>query len=210
MDRPRNGTPPELWDPVVRLTHWVIAGVVVANAVLTEGGGALHVWLGWTGMAFMALRLIWGLAGSPEARFSAFPPRIIPALSHLNRLRKGKSREFPSHNPAGALMIHAFWATLAIMFATGLAMTRAQAPWEVARQQVAVASGGWSALAAEARSEGGAGAAESEGDHWIEELHEFGADLLLLLAVLHLAGVLVESMLLRRSLVPPMLLGRRR
>lgn len=206
MNPPRTGAPPKLWDPVVRLTHWVIAGVVIANALLTEGGSALHVWLGWAGMAFMILRLFWGVAGSPEARFSAFPPRIIPALSHLNRLRKGKSREFPSHNPAGALVIYAFWATLAIMFVTGLAMTKAEMPWEVAAQQAAAASGEWS----EVGGASGAGAAESEDDHWIEELHEFGADLLLLLAVLHLAGVVVESMLLQRSLLRPMLLGRRR
>ncbi|MCA0274222.1 MAG: cytochrome b/b6 domain-containing protein [Proteobacteria bacterium] len=210
MYRPDEIAPPDPWDIVVRVTHWVIAGVVIANALMTEGGSTLHVALGWIGMGCLALRLIWGVAGAPEARFSAFPPRIIPALSHLNRLRKGKSREFRSHNPAGALMIYAFWAMLAIMFATGLAMTRAATPWEVARQQDAVAAGDWSALATNDGSEGMQAASIGEDDHWIEELHGFGADLLLLLAVFHLGGVVLESRLLRRSLVRPMLLGRRR
>jgi len=79
MYRPDEIAPPDPWDIVVRVTHWVIAGVVIANALMTEGGSTLHVALGWIGMGCLALRLIWGVAGAPEARFSAFPPRIIPA-----------------------------------------------------------------------------------------------------------------------------------
>ena len=33
----------ELWDPVVRLTHWSIAVIVLLNAVLTEGDSLLHI-----------------------------------------------------------------------------------------------------------------------------------------------------------------------
>ena len=94
MSRDLVGPPPALWDPVVRVSHWVIAGAVAANALFTKGGGALHVWLGWIGMAFLAIRLVWGLVGPWEARFAAFPPRPIDALSHLNRLARRRRREF--------------------------------------------------------------------------------------------------------------------
>ena len=43
--------PVRLWDPVIRLTHWGIALMVLANAVLTEGGSRIHVWAGWAGLA---------------------------------------------------------------------------------------------------------------------------------------------------------------
>jgi cytochrome b len=60
---------------------------------------------------------------------------------------------------------------------------------------------------------------ESEGEssdkdnslrHTAEEVHEVVANLLLLLAALHVAGVFLESRAMRRNLVAPMVLGQRR
>ncbi len=210
MSRDLVGEPPALWDPVIRVSHWVIAGVVAANALFTKGGGALHVWLGWIGMAFLAIRLVWGVIGPWEARFAAFPPRPIDALSHLNRLVRRRGREFRSHNPAGAMMIYALWLSLGIVIATGLVMTRGTTPWDVARQQEAVAAGDWSALVDDSADTTGSAGAEAEGGHWVQALHEIGANLLLVLAVLHLGGVLAESLVLQRNIVRPMLFGTRR
>ena len=210
MSRDLVGPPPALWDPVVRVSHWVIAGAVAANALFTKGGGALHVWLGWIGMAFLAIRLVWGFIGPWEARFAAFPPRPIDALSHLNRLARRRRREFRSHNPAGAMMIYALWLSLGIVIATGIVMTKGATPWDVARQQEAVAAGDWSALVDDSADATGSAGAEAEGGHWVQDLHEIGANLLLVLAVLHLGGVLAESLVLRRNIVRPMLFGTRR
>jgi cytochrome b len=209
MSRPHEGTPPDLWDPVVRVSHWVIAGVVVGNALLTKGGGTVHVWLGWIGMVFLILRLVWGLVGSVEARFAAFPPRPGAAIAHIRHLLKGKPPEYRSHNPAGAMMIYALWASLAIVIGTGVVLTKGATPWEIARQQAAVATGDWSALVTEGDS--GEGTAEvGEGGHLIANIHQLGGNLLLILAVLHLGGVAAESVALRRNIVRPMISGRRR
>ena len=212
MSRPRESSAPTLWDPVVRISHWLIAAVVVANAVFTKGGGAVHVWLGWIGIAFLLVRLVWGLVGTAEARFAAFPPRPRAAIVHLLHLSRGRPREYRSHNPAGAMMIYALWASLAVVMATGVILTRGATPWEIARQQSAVAAGDWSALVTEGDGEGAGGdAAEAgEGGHLIAEIHEVGGNLLLILAVIHVAGVAAESVALRRNLVRPMLLGKRR
>jgi cytochrome b len=191
MSRPpqTNITPPDLWDPVVRITHWGLAGIILMNAVLNEGGSLLHVWLGWIGMALLLLRLVWGGFGPKEARFSAFPPNPRAALSHLRGLVTGGAQHYPSHNPAGALVIYAFWALLLVVTVTGLLMTGGQTPMQVARDKAAVASGDWSVA---------------------EEAHEVAANLILLLAVLHIAGVVIESRAMRRNLVAAMVAGRRR
>ena len=195
---------PRLWDPVVRLTHWGIACAVLLNALVTEGGSLGHVSLGWIGMALLILRLIWGVFGPSEARFSAFPPNPAAALRHLAALAAGHPREHPSHNPAGALMAYGFWATLVAVIVTGLVMTGGATPMQVARDKAAVASGDWAALISKDDS--------SDDDepglrHTAEEIHEMAANLLLLLAVLHVAGVVVEGRRLRRNLVAPMLFG---
>lgn len=193
----------------MRVSHWVIAAVVVGNTLLTKGGGTLHVWLGWTGMVFLAVRLVWGLIGSAEARFAAFPPRPRAAIEHIRHLFRGAPPEYRSHNPAGAMMIYALWAALAIVIGTGLVLTKGATPWEIGRQQAAVATGDWSALV----TDGDAGEGtevEGEGGHLIGTIHQLGGNLLLVLAVLHLAGVAAESVALRRNIVRPMILGRRR
>jgi cytochrome b len=197
--------PPDLWDPVVRITHWGLAGIILMNAVLNEGGSLLHVWLGWIGMALLLLRLVWGGLGPAEARFSAFPPNPRAALSHLRGLVAGRVGHYPSHNPAGALVIYLFWALLGVVTVTGLVMTSGQTPMEVAEDKAAVAAGNWSALVAE----GDDGEDRRFGD-LAEEVHEVAANLILMLAVLHIAGVIVESRAMRRNLVAPMIIGRPR
>ena len=201
--------PPSLWDPVVRLTHWGIAVSVLVNAALDEGGSLLHVSLGWLVMALLILRLLWGVLGPAEARFSAFPPNPMAALRHLRLLAMGRVRDYPSHNPAGAMMAYAFWACLALVTVTGLIMTGGATPMQVAADKAAVASGDWSALIRE--SEGESSEDEDGGlRHTAEEVHEVVANLLLILAALHVAGVLVEARAMRRNLVAPMVLGQRR
>lgn len=207
-DQPAQGgavAPPDPWDLLVRITHWGIALGVLANGLLNEDGGIAHVLIGWGLLALLVVRLGWGLAGPPEARFSAFPPDPRAALAHLAALVRGTVREHPSHNPAGALMAYALWACLSLVILTGVGMTGLDGPVTAMRHKAAVAQGDWSVLALDAdehdRDEGLTDA--------LEEVHEVAANLLLILAALHVAGVLVESRALRRNLVRPMLTGRK-
>lgn len=198
--------PPSLWDPVVRLTHWGIAVAVLGNALISEGGSPIHVSLGWLAMALLLMRLVWGVLGPVEARFSAFPPNPLAALRHLRELVSGKVRLYSSHNPAGALMAYAFWASLCVVTGSGLYLTGGATPMQVAADQAAVASGDWSALIKQSDGES-SGDEESGVRDTAEEVHEVAANLLLFLAALHVAGVFVESRAMRRNLVKPMLLG---
>lgn len=209
MPSPRTPSHVTLWDPIVRITHWGAAGIVLANALLTEGGSLTHIWLGWALMALLLMRLVWGALGPREARFSAFPPNPMAAFRHVRGFLAGKPRDYPSHNPAGALMVYAFWTLFAVMIVTGLVMTGGATPMQVASDKAAVASGDWSALIKESEGESSGDGDEGLGD-LAEEAHEMASNLLLFLAVLHVAGVVLESRALRRSLVAPMLLGERR
>ena len=46
-DLPRRGRVVPAWDPLVRLVHWGVAAVVLANFALTKEGGSVHIALGW-------------------------------------------------------------------------------------------------------------------------------------------------------------------
>ena len=199
----QTAAPPDLWDPVVRISHWGLAIVVLMNAVFTSGGSTVHVWLGWIGMALLVLRLVWGVLGPAEARFAAFPPNPRAAVMHLRSLVSGRVGHYRSHNPAGALMIYAFWGALVVVIGTGLVMTGGATPMQVAEEQAAVDAGEWSVLVKDDADEGG-----GAGD-LVKEVHAVAANLILVLAFLHVAGVVVESRAMRRNLLAPMLAGLR-
>lgn len=194
--------PPALWDRVVRVSHWGIVIVILANEAFTKGGSPVHVWFGWAGLVLLVIRMLWGIIGTAEARFSAFPPNPMAALAHVKQLFTGRPRSYRSHNPAGAMMAYALWVSIAFMVASGLTMSGPN-PFAVAERQAVVDSGDWSQLAktTEAGEDG-------EGNGWIKDAHEIVANLILLLVALHIGGVLVEGVMMRHNLVPAMLLGR--
>lgn len=196
------------WDPLLRLAHWGLAAVVLANQVFTKAGGSVHVALGWAGMALLILRLIWGLVGPREARFASFPPNPLAALRHMAGLMRGRVGHYPSHNPAGALMAYALWACLAVIIGSGLMMT-GTSPIKQAELEAAVAAGDWSALVEQEGGDDESSNNDDQGELW-KEVHEVAANLILLLALLHVAGVVVESRVMRRNLVRPMLIATRR
>ena len=204
--RPPAPRPPILWDRIVRISHWGIVIVILANEIFTKGGSPVHVWFGWGGLALLVLRMAWGVIGNPEARFSAFPPNPLAALAHIKQLFAGKPRSYASHNPAAAMMAYALWAGIAVMVATGLTMSGPN-PFAVAERQAIIDSGDWSQLVKTA--DAGEGGAE-EASAWVKDVHEITANLILLLVALHIGGVIVESVMMRHNLVPAMLVGRRK
>ncbi len=175
------------WDPVVKLTHWSVVAAVLANAVFTEEGSNAHIWVGYTLAAILALRLLWGLIGPDEARFTAFLPSIRRALAHVREIRSGERSEHRSHNPLGALMVYAIWACLIAIIATGIAMAGLPGAAEPSGEPAAASS-------LEERGKGDDHEDHEEG--LAGEIHETAANLLYVLILLHLAGVVFET---RRS-----------
>lgn len=196
-----NETPPNPWDIVVRVTHWGIAAAVLLNGLVTEDGSGPHIWIGWAALAALIVRVFWGFVGPKPARFGAFLPDPKAAVAHLFDMLRGRPREYASHNPAGAMMVYALWGALLVVILTGLQMTDWKTPMSIANDRAAVAAGDWSVLA----SDDHAADHDDHNDGLAKELHEFAANLMLLLALLHVAGVVVESHLLRRNLVQAML-----
>lgn len=111
-----------VWDPLVRLIHWSVALGVLINS-FSDGEESLHEWIGYAVLVLVGLRLLWGLVGTDQARFSAFPPSPRRALAHLREVRAGGRRVHLSHNPLGALMVYNLWATLIALGVTGYMMT---------------------------------------------------------------------------------------
>jgi cytochrome b len=209
MTAPTATTSPRRWDPVVKLTHWTIVAAILANALITEEGSGAHVWVGYALAGALALRLIWGVIGPAEARFSAFPPSPGRALAHIREIVAGKRSEHASHNPLGALMVYAIWSVLAVIVVTGVLM--ASAPAEP-RGEPGAAPPAATAEPLEREEgeehEGREGGGEHE-EGPLTEVHETAVNLLYVLIVLHIAGVVFETRRGGRRIVLAMLPWRR-
>lgn len=108
-----------VWDPVVRLFHWLVVTGVTANLFFLEEGKFAHRWIGYAIMALVGIRLIWGFAGSRHARFSDFLPSPSRLWSYGQALLRGREPRYVGHNPAGALMMLTLILLLLLVGLTG-------------------------------------------------------------------------------------------
>lgn len=195
------------WDPIVRLTHWGVAVSVLLNGLITEDGAFIHTLVGYTALGLLALRLLWGLIGPDAARFTSFPPSLKAAVHHVGDMLSGRHVTHRSHNPIGALMVYALWSSLLLVLLTGVAMDRGRlGEWgsgDRASHQSAVS------IAPAFANDDDRHDREGEREEGIlGEIHEFAANLLLILAGLHILGVALESKRRGENLARSMLTGR--
>jgi cytochrome b len=200
-----------VWDPVVRLGHWVlVAAFAVAYLSAEEEGGTaepLHVWGGYVVGAIVVLRILWGLVGPKYARFSDFVCGPIATLRYLVDLFAGHARRYLGHSPAGGAMVIALLVCLAGTVATGIIAYGERGKGPLAADGAAI-----TAVAHAEENEAGAGeAAGTEGKKSIVgELHGALANVTLALVVLHVVGVGLTSYAHRENLVAAMLTGKKR
>ncbi len=178
-----------VWDPLVRVFHWTLV-VAFTIAYLTEDDLlALHVWAGYTVLGLVVFRILWGFVGPRYARFSSFVTSPGTALAYARDVLRGAARRYLGHNPAGGLMVVVLLVLLLLISLTGLAVYGAE---EHAGPLAGFMAGR---------------------EHWedfLEETHEVLSNLTVLLVFVHIAGVLVESMVHRENLVRAMIDGRKR
>ncbi|MDQ0316531.1 cytochrome b/b6 domain-containing protein [Amorphus orientalis] len=202
-----------IWDPIVRITHWLIALAILINGLITEGGSLVHIWVGYVALAMLVLRLLWGFVGTEEARFRAFPPSVSGARRHVGDLLAGQHRPHRSHNPLGTWMVYALWATLSVIVVTGLLQEGTLFPptsveVSVAQEPTATRSAYEDDDGEEREDYDGEEHDDEEGV--VAEIHEIAANLILILAALHVGGVIMESRLSGTNLAAQMVTGRRR
>lgn len=182
--------PIRVWDMPVRIFHWLVA-VLVLSAWITQevGGNAMtyHTWIGYTVLALVLFRLIWGFVGSQHARFRDFvrgPGTVIRYVFGSSKVEASPSH---GHNPAGGWSVLALLVCLLVQAATGL----------FANDEIAV--------------EGPlASRVGQDLSNWITTIHRYNFNVLLGLIGLHLAAVFFYLFAKRENLILPMITGRKR
>ncbi len=195
-----------IWDPFVRIAHWVLV-LAFAIAFLTEDDAIdLHVWAGYVVAAIVVARVVWGFVGPRHARFSDFvyrPRRVLRFVRDLVMLR---GERHLGHSPAGGAMVVALLAFLAATTLTGM--------WVYAEEDGRGPFAGIVATDAPMAREGAARDDDDDdhrgGESSFEELHEFFANVTLILVLVHIGGVVLASFAHRENLPRAMITGRKR
>jgi cytochrome b len=94
-----------VWDPLVRVCHWLLVAAVAVAWFTRKGGGLWHEWAGYVSLAIVAVRLIWGCCGTPNALFSNFVRSARVTLGYARAMLVGREARYLGHNPLGAWMI---------------------------------------------------------------------------------------------------------
>ncbi|AGU58353.1 cytochrome b/b6 domain-containing protein [Vibrio anguillarum] len=110
------------WDPVVKVTHWVVATLFLLIFFLTKAGSDIHQYTGYTLVAFILIRLAWGCIAPPPARLTSFSPSISNAMELIVEVLETRKDKHLGHNPAGAVMIWCMWTGLIIAGISGFIM----------------------------------------------------------------------------------------
>lgn len=121
-----------IWDPLVRVVHWTVAVVFLANYALNEAGDDWHRWLGYTAAAALVVRLVWGFTGARgAARWSHSTPTPARLAAHARALRQGRQEHRLGHSPIGALVMWLMMILMLLLGATGFMMNEVDRFWGV-------------------------------------------------------------------------------
>ena len=176
----------KVWDPLIRVFHWSLASFFIL-AYLTEGEiMPLHAYAGYTAVALVVFRVIWGFIGTHHARFNDFVSGPTTTVSYLKDIVQGKARRFIGHNPAGAAMIIALLLCITLTAISGMALWSIDGEGPLANSFFA-----------------------NMNDHDLKEVHELFSNLTIALVTLHVAGVVVSSWMHRENLVKAMVTGKK-
>ncbi|MFT4924454.1 MAG: cytochrome b [Phenylobacterium sp.] len=112
-----------IWDIPLRIFHWTLVCLLAGSWYTSGGDGDLienHMILGYSMLALLIFRILWGVLGTKHARFSQFIPSFRSLLAYIRDLKKGRSAHTAGHNPLGALMVILMIMLLSMQAISGL------------------------------------------------------------------------------------------
>jgi cytochrome b len=177
----------KVWDIFVRTFHWSLVLTFFTAYITEDDFLTLHTYAGYTVLGLVLIRLIWGIVGTRYARFSNFVTSPGMAWQYVKDTLHLRAKRYLGHNPAAGAMIVLLLVSLLMTTLSGIATYGAV--------ESAGPLGNWLGNIGEG------------GENMLEEVHEFFANFTVLLVVIHVGGVVIESLLHRENLVRSMLHG---
>jgi cytochrome b len=174
-----------VWDPVVRIFHWTLVLSFLAAWITGDELMTPHVWAGYLISVLLLTRIVWGIIGTPHARFRDFVYSPAVIRGYIRKMFSRSEPRYLGHNPAGGMMVTLLILSLMITAISGVAL---YGNTDLAGPMAGIFQSGTSA-------------------DILEEVHEFFANFTLFLVILHVGGVIWSSFAHRENLAKSMLTG---
>jgi cytochrome b len=113
----------KVWDPVVRIFHWALVGFFAFSFFTGGEWKSAHILSGYAIGSLVAIRVMWGLLGSENARFVNFVRSPLTVLRFLADTARMRAKRYIGHNPAGGVMVIALLLMISGIVTTGYMMT---------------------------------------------------------------------------------------
>jgi cytochrome b len=178
-----------VWDLPTRLFHWGLVLLVAVSFVTVQiGGNAMryHELSGFTILALLLFRVLWGVVGGQTSRFVSFVRGPTAVMAYARGLFRGETKPHLGHNPLGGWSILAMLAALLVQAGTGL----------FANDDI-ITEGPLYSWVSKATSDG------------LTQFHRFNASLIVALVLLHLSAVFFYLVFKRENLIKPMITGKK-
>ncbi|MEI6147354.1 MAG: cytochrome b/b6 domain-containing protein, partial [Methylococcales bacterium] len=199
----------EVWDILIRIFHWsLVASFIIAYLTSTEKN-EIHNYAGYTVLGLIIFRVVWGFWGSRHARFSNFVTSFSTVVRFVKSLFSKKPKRYMGHNPLGGWMVIAMLITLFMLCYSGIKLNALQGGGEPLALQMPSISLISSAYAKEDIEQFLIREPDEVGEDYWKEMHAQYFYLMLILIALHLAEVLVSSLLYKENFVKEMWTGKK-
>ncbi len=177
----------KVWDPLVRFFHWALVSAFIIAFITEEDFLTIHNWSGYLILTLLCVRFVWGFIGTRYARFSDFAYRPGNIIQFLKDTLHFRAKRYLGHNPAGGAMVFLLIFSLFITTVSGVVLLGAEEQAGPVADWFTHPENKWADI--------------------LEEIHEFFANFTLFLVFIHIAGVLVESLIHKENLVSAMITG---
>ena len=199
----------EVWDILIRVFHWSLMVSFIVAYLTRTGKNELHIYAGYTVLGLIIFRVVWGFIGSRHARFGNFVTSYSPVERYVKNLFSKKPKRYVGHNPLGGWMVIAMLITLFMLSYSGLKLHDIQSGGGPITMQMPSINPISSAYAQDDVEQFLIREKDEVGEDYWKELHAQYTYLMLVLIALHLAGVVVSSVLYKENIVKEMLTGKK-
>lgn len=193
----------KVWDIAVRVFHWSLVTFFIISYLTGDELETIHAWSGYVVTALILFRIVWGFIGTKYARFSNFIYSPAEVKAYLKSLLSKSPKHYLGHNPAGGIMVLILLVSLSFTVFSGLKAYAVEGHGPLASVDVSLLS---AAYADEDKHDGDKKHEEEEDEFW-KEIHEFFSNFTLFMVLIHIAGVVVSSMLHGENLARAMVTG---
>lgn len=178
-----------VWDPFIRITHWLMVVLLSFSWWAAESREMeLHLWSGSALLAVVLFRVYWGLFGTETARFSHFVRGHRSVFAYLRHLfRPSADAASVGHNPLGGWSALLLLGSILLQILLGLFATDVDG-FESGPRSYLVSFETGRAIAA---------------------LHEILFSIIQAAVLLHVGAILFYAFYKRNNLIGPMIVGTR-